>query len=114
MILTEVDRLDGIIERLLNFSRPIRLNLTESDLSTLSAVACIHWKARNDAIAFVCKGERDIVAITDPARLQQVLDNVIENAVQQLIETKTLAGSRSMRYKLPCSRFSPHARKARA
>ncbi len=89
VILTEVDRLDGIIERLLNFSRPIRLNLTDASLSALSAAACVRWKARNEAIQFVCKCGSDVVVTTDPAQLQRVLDNVIDNAVQQSMETKT-------------------------
>jgi C4-dicarboxylate-specific signal transduction histidine kinase len=40
-------------------------------------------------IAFRCEGENDVITITDPSRLQQVLDNVIENSVQQLTDRKT-------------------------
>ena len=89
IILTEVDRLDAIIERLLNFSRPIRPNLIEADLSTICAAASARWMARNEAVTFVLGGESGVVTITDPARLHQILDNVIENAVHQLMETKT-------------------------
>ena len=89
VILAEVDRLDAIIERLLNFWRPIRLNPVETDVTELYSVVASRWRARNDAIAYVCEGDKRVVTITDPGRLQQVLDNVVENSVQQLIETKT-------------------------
>jgi signal transduction histidine kinase len=89
VILTEVDRLDAIIERLLDFSRPIRLSRVETDVTEMCSVAASRWRARNDAIAYVCEGENNVVTVTDPVRLQQVLDNVIENSVQHLIETKT-------------------------
>jgi signal transduction histidine kinase len=89
VILTEVDRLDAIIERLLDFSRPIRLSPVETDVTEMCSVAASRWRARNDAITYVCEGENHVVTVTDPGRLQQVLDNVIENSVQQLVETKT-------------------------
>lgn len=89
VILAEVDRLDATIERLLNFSRPIRLNLTEADLAALGTAAASRWRMRNDAISFACEGANSVVAVTDPARVQQVLDNILENAVIQLMETKT-------------------------
>lgn len=89
VILTEVGRLDAIIERLLNFSRPIRLSLAEADLTAVVAGAASRWSARHESISFVCEGETAVVAITDPVRVQQVLDNIVENAVHQLMETKT-------------------------
>lgn len=88
VILTEVDRLDATIERLLNFSRPIQLKLIEVDLSALCAAASVRWSARNEAVSIVCEGERAVVVFTDPSRVQQVLDNLIENALHELVEKK--------------------------
>ena len=41
----EVARLDGIIERLLDFARPVRVNCVNTDISQLakSATSLIHW-----------------------------------------------------------------------
>jgi signal transduction histidine kinase len=105
VILAEVDRLDGIIERLLNFSRPIRLNLSQVDLSSLCASATERWKARDPEITFLCAGDSNVVVTADPFRLEQVVDNVLENAVHQLVETGTAAPLVSVR----CTRNGDHA-----
>jgi signal transduction histidine kinase len=88
IILSEVDRLDATIERLLNFSRPVRPNLRETDWAALIAETIARWKARHDAITFVSHVEDDVRLITDSALMQQVLDNVIDNSVHQLTEGK--------------------------
>ncbi len=86
VILSEVDRLDAIIERLLNFSRPIRLTLTRVNLSELCRSAIARWQARNPQIHFAFRGDEAIQISADLVRLEQVLDNVIENAVHQVRE----------------------------
>jgi signal transduction histidine kinase len=91
VILAEVDRLDAIIERLLNFSRPIRLNWAVVDISGLSRSAVARWTAREPGIHFVFEGHEGVSARADKDRLEQVVDNLIENAVHQLHETKTAA-----------------------
>ena len=88
VILSEVDRLDAIIERLLNFSRPIRLNLSRVELSVVCRSAISRWLARSPGVGFEFAGEEGVFATGDLERLEQVIDNVIENAVHQLEEAK--------------------------
>jgi len=90
VILAEIDRLDAIIERLLNFSRPIRLSLAPVDLSALCQAGVARWAARNPGVRFVFAGGESISVTADPGRLEQVIDNVIDNAVNQFREAKTV------------------------
>ncbi|GAA3763930.1 hypothetical protein GCM10022270_24040 [Terriglobus aquaticus] len=83
VILAEVDRLDAIIERLLDFSRPIHLNLIDTDLAVLCTEAVLRWRARFPNVDIRYIGEDRIPAIMDSSRLNQVLDNLLENAVHQ-------------------------------
>ena len=89
VILAEVDRLDLIIERLLDFSRPIRLSTTTVDVSALAEAAVTRWTARHPEIVIRHAGGNDICAVADLTRLEQVLDNLLDNAVHQLLEAKT-------------------------
>lgn len=88
VILAEVDRLDFILERLLDFSRPMRLNEARADVSAMAETAVQRWTARNPDIAIRYTGGRDIWAVVDSMRLEQVFDNLLDNAVQQLKEVK--------------------------
>jgi signal transduction histidine kinase len=90
VILTEVDRLDAMIERLLDFSRPIRLNHSRDDLSALAESAVQRWTARCPGISIRYIGEDSVCALVDAMRLEQVLDNLLENASHQLLEAKTV------------------------
>jgi signal transduction histidine kinase len=91
VILSEVDRLDAIIERLLNFSRPIRLHLAPVDMAELCRSAISRWHARHPRTGFAYEGEESVATTADLARLEQVIDNALENAVHQLEETKAAA-----------------------
>jgi len=88
VILAEVDRLDAMIERLLDFSRPIRLSLTKVDVSALAVAAVQRWSTRYPEVSLRYAGPSSVCAMADPMRLEQVLDNLIENAVHQLLESK--------------------------
>lgn len=87
IIIAEVDRLDGIIERLLNFSRPIQIKLAPVDLSALCVSVLDRWSVRHPKIKFELDAAASGRLETDAQLLEQVLDNVIENAVHQLIES---------------------------
>lgn len=89
VILAEVDRLDVMIERLLDFSRPIRLNAVETNVSAIAESAIARWRARRAGINLRFVGQDAVVAVVDPLRLEQVFDNLIENAIHQLDEHKT-------------------------
>jgi signal transduction histidine kinase len=86
--LEEISRLDAMIERLLYFSRPIRLDKERVDLGELcrdvldahSSVAsqqCVDMGFQNHAPAF---------AWADRNQLRQVLDNIVSNAIDAVIE----------------------------
>ncbi len=106
VILAEVDRLDLIIERLLDFSRPIRLNAETVDLSTLAEAAVQRWTSRSPEVVMRYIGAREICVVADSARLEQVLDNLLDNAVQQLKEARTV----SPRIDVNCQREGEHVR----
>lgn len=89
VILAEVDRLDAMIERLLDFSRPIRLSAVETNLSAMAESAVAKWRARRSDLNLSFIGQSDVQATVDPLRIEQVFDNLIENAIHQLDEQKT-------------------------
>ncbi|WP_446742416.1 sensor histidine kinase [Silvibacterium acidisoli] len=89
VILAEVDRLDAMIERLLDLSRPIRLSTVKTEISTIAESAVVRWRARRADINLRFIGQNDVEATVDPLRLEQVFDNLIENAIHQLDEQKT-------------------------
>ena len=89
VILAEVDRLDAIIERLLDFSRPIHLNMTSSDVSLLCTSAVERWQARHSRIDIRYSGPEQLRASVDSLRFEQILDNLIENAVLQHEDRQT-------------------------
>ena len=93
IILTEVDRLDVIIERLLDFSRPIRINVAAVNVSGLAEASVQRWMARYPEIAIRYVGGKEICAHADVTRLEQVFDNLIDNAVHQLKEARTASPS---------------------
>jgi signal transduction histidine kinase len=84
VILAEVDRLDLIIERLLDFTRPIRLDTVVVNVSELAETAVQRWTSLHPEVAMRYTGAKEIYAVADLTRLEQVLDNLLDNAVQQL------------------------------
>ena len=69
--------------RLLYFARPISLNLQTLDVGELCATVVQAWKARAPAsTTFSCDTPLGLITVADRSRLLQVLDNLIENAVQ--------------------------------
>lgn len=83
VILEEIDRLDGIIGRLLYFARPIHLDLAPVALDELCSAAAATWKARqpDQGVEVSCSHGSDSIILCDRSRMLQVLDNLVENAV---------------------------------
>jgi signal transduction histidine kinase len=87
MVLEEIDRLNGIVERLLYFSRPLNLKIESFDL-VLLLKGCIDAKAtmlRSESIRFVFDATGAPVIIRgDRSKLYQVFDNILSNAIDAL------------------------------
>lgn len=86
VVLEEIDRLDTIIGRLLYFARPLHLHLRPVSLDELCCTAVEAWKERPafTGIAFSCEADSAAVISCDRSRMLQVLDNLLENAVQSV------------------------------
>jgi signal transduction histidine kinase len=85
MMLQEIARLDDMVERLLSFSRPIALRLLTIDAADLVAtsLAAIADTARQSGVTVHAPpGPPGLRLVCDPDRLRQVLDNVLQNAVE--------------------------------
>ncbi|MGI4980061.1 MAG: two-component system sensor histidine kinase NtrB [Janthinobacterium lividum] len=83
VILEEVDRLDAMIGRLLYFARPISLDLQRLNVAELCSDVIRSWQARSpDSIRLRCDSAGRIEVLADRSRLLQVLDNLVENAIQ--------------------------------
>jgi len=87
MVLEEIDRLNGIVERLLYFSRPLNLEVESFDL-VLLVKDCIDAKAtmiRSESIRFLFDATSTSVIIRgDRSKLYQVFDNILSNAIDAL------------------------------
>ncbi len=83
VILEEVDRLDTMIGRLLQFARPISLEVQLLDVGELCAAVATAWQQRAPkGVQVSATGPRHMEVMADRSRLVQVLDNLVENAVQ--------------------------------
>jgi signal transduction histidine kinase len=87
MVLEEIDRLNGIVERLLYFSRPLNLQIEPFDLVLLLR-DCVDAKAtlvRSESIRFLFDATGTPVMIRgDRSKLYQVFDNIFSNAIDAL------------------------------
>lgn len=78
----EIDRMQGILDEFLNFSRPLGpLSLEQTELAALAEeVAALHeGMARERRATFVVRGEAS--AQCDPRKVRQVLINLVQNAL---------------------------------
>ena len=107
--LEEVERLNGMVNRLLTFARPIQLHLQSIDLRNLveERVERFREQAGRQHVRIVANfadGHRPLAV--DKGQMAQVFDNVIQNAIDAMAETGgTLSvGVASMETSQPPSR----------
>lgn len=90
----EVDRMQGILEEFLNFSRPlVPLALVETDLSDLCRdVALLHEATARERGVSVVVGAGDRAEVRcDPRKVKQILVNLIQNAIAASPDGATIA-----------------------
>jgi signal transduction histidine kinase len=88
--LEEIERLNGMVNRLLSFSRPVRLQLEPTDLNRVVQQRLDYFAeiARRHDVRFVTQyGRGPNMVRADQSRLAQVFDNVIQNAIDAMSHT---------------------------
>ncbi len=85
--LEEIERLNGMVSRLLSFSRPVHLQKESINLSHLvqERLDSLQAKAQRAGVTFVTNFSRDGRPVqVDQNRMAQVFDNVIQNAIEAM------------------------------
>jgi signal transduction histidine kinase len=87
--LEEIQRLDGIVNRLLSFARPIQLQLEPIDLKSLVQERMRSFEElalRQQVQLMTNLPARNFLALVDKDRMAQVFDNIIQNALEAMSE----------------------------
>jgi signal transduction histidine kinase len=87
--LEEIERLNGMVDRLLNFSQPIQLRVEPTDLRALleQRLESFADRARLQGTRLVKDGSTNrIIVSVDQSRVAQVFDNVIQNAIEAMAD----------------------------
>jgi len=85
--LEEIERLNGIVNRLLNFARPIQLELEPVDLRTLVRERMQSFEdfALSHHVQLMTNlPSRNLFTMIDKDRMAQVFDNIIQNALEAM------------------------------
>ncbi|MGB7496517.1 MAG: ATP-binding protein [Candidatus Acidiferrum sp.] len=87
--LEEIERLNGIVNRLLNFARPIQLELEPVDLRTLvrERIHSFEEFALTRRVQLMTNlPKRHLLSLIDKDRMAQVFDNIIQNALEAMAD----------------------------
>jgi two-component system, NtrC family, sensor histidine kinase HydH len=88
--LEEIERLNGMVNRLLNFARPVRFQPVPTNLKELTEERLNRFaeNARRNGIDFKTSftDDRTLLPI-DQSKMAQVFDNVIQNAIEAMTES---------------------------
>lgn len=87
--LEEIERLNGIVNRLLNFARPIHLQLEPVDLRGLVQERIQSFEElalRRQVQLMTNLPNRRFLTLVDKDRMAQVFDNIIQNALEAMTE----------------------------
>ena len=88
--LEEIERLNGMVNRLLNFARPVRFQPEPTNLKQLTEQRLNRFleSAQRNGIQFVTSYPEDEASIPiDQSKIAQVFDNVIQNAIEAMTES---------------------------
>lgn len=88
--LEEIERLNGMVNRLLNFARPIRLRTEPTNLNQLTEQRLTRFvqKAECSDIQIVTNFSEDgNILPVDRSKMAQVFDNIIQNAIEAMTES---------------------------
>lgn len=88
LTLDEIDRLSGVLDRLLYFAKPIQLQLTHFNPTQLceDLLASLQAEAEGAGIRFQLTSSDDTEIWADALKLRQVLENVVRNAMESFAE----------------------------
>jgi signal transduction histidine kinase len=87
--LEEIERLNGIVNRLLSFARPIQLQLEPVDLKGLvqERIHSFEELALQRQVQLMTNlPARNFLAVIDKDRIAQVFDNIIQNALEAMAD----------------------------
>ncbi len=88
--LEEIERLNGMVNRLLNFARPVRFQPEPTDLKELTEQRLNRFaeNAQKNGIHFKTSFPEDGTLLPiDQSKMAQVFDNVIQNAIEAMTES---------------------------
>lgn len=88
--LQEVERLNGMVNRLLSFARPVQLHLEPADLGSLveeRMESFRAWALKTGVTIVANLPRNDLPLQVDKDRMAQVFDNVIQNAIEAMSES---------------------------
>lgn len=88
--LEEIERLNGMVNRLLNFARPVRFQPEPTDLKELTEQRLNRFldNAQRNGIHFITNFPEDGTMLPiDQSKMAQVFDNVIQNAIEAMTES---------------------------
>lgn len=88
--LQEVERLNGMVNRLLSFSRPVHLQAEPTNLGRLVEQRLGNFAelARQHNVKFIANFNRNSTPVrVDQSRMAQVFDNIIQNAIDSMAES---------------------------
>jgi signal transduction histidine kinase len=88
--LEEIERLNGMVNRLLNFARPVRFQPEPTSLKQLTEQRLNRFleNAQKNGVNFVTSFPEDGTLLPiDQSKMAQVFDNVIQNALEAMTES---------------------------
>ncbi|MDP2156762.1 MAG: ATP-binding protein, partial [Nitrospirota bacterium] len=94
-MLKECNRLKNLIEELLLYTRPARLDIREVDLGLLFMELEYHVKGKRDMITVAVEMPPSLTISADRDKITQVLLNVLNNAIEAARTCVTVAATRT-------------------